>query len=188
MPSFKVGSVPITSYYKYEKEQWGEQVMRYYRFTNSVASKLGTEPLPDGAVKAFRFITDDKLYALVGRTSVKYIPVNESVEMELGNDLEVMTKPTLMNWEKTNVEFDGNGNVKGWTIKETWEVEVQNSKEIGVMLDIRRNFAGDWTLKTDASYEKVDATKVKFVLPLKPGEKQKFTYEVTTNHGTNVRR
>ena len=152
----------------------------------AVAGKLGKEPLPDGAVKAFRFVTDDQLYAFVGRTAVKYIPINETVELELGNDLEVLVKPTLMNWVKTDLAFDGNGNVKGWTTKETWEIEVQNSKDIDVTLDIRRNFPGDWTLATAAKYEKVDATKVKFVLPLKPREQQKFAYEVTTRHGTNA--
>src|SRR2546423_1694734 len=96
LPSFKAAEVPITSYYKHEREQWGDRVMRYYRFTNSVASKLGNEPLPDGEVKAFRFATEDNLYAFVGRASVKYIPVNESVELELGNDLEVAVKPMLM--------------------------------------------------------------------------------------------
>jgi hypothetical protein len=188
LPSFKTPDVPITSYYKFEKEQWGEQVMRYYRFTNSDPSKLGKEPLPDGAVKAFRVVTDDNLYSFVGSTSVKYIPVNESVEMELGSDREVLVTPTLMNWDKTNIQFNERGDVKGWTIKETWQVEVQNSKDIDVMLDIRRNFAGDWSLKTDAAYEKVDANKVKFILPLKPREKQQFSYEVTTNHGSNVTR
>ncbi len=180
--------MPITSYYKYEKERWGENVMRYYRFTNSTPSKLGNEPLPDGQVKAFRLISDDKLYAFVGRTSVKYIPVNETVELELGNDSEVLVKPTLMNWVKTDVQFDNDGNIKGWTIKETWEVELQNSKEIDVVVDLRRNFAGDWSIVTKAEYEKVDATKVKFLVPLKAHEKQKFTYELTTRHGTNVQR
>ncbi len=186
LPSFAVKSVPITSYYKFEREQWGDQVMRYYQFTNSVASKLGTEPLPDGAVKAFRYATDDQLYAFVGRTSVKYIPVNEAVEMELGADAEVLVKPVLMNWTKTDLKFDPNGHVQGWTIKETWQVEAQNTKDIDVMLDVRRNFSGDWTLVTDAKYEKVDATKVKFVLPLKAREKQTFTYELTTRHGSSV--
>ena len=79
--------MPLTSYYKYEKERFGDRVMRYYQFTNSVANKLGKEPLPDGAVKAFRFVSDDLLYAFVGRTAVKYIPINEFVELELGNDL-----------------------------------------------------------------------------------------------------
>jgi len=148
LPSFKTDGVPLVSYYKYEKERFGDRVMRYYQFTNSVGNKLGKEPLPDGAVKAFRFASDDLLYAFVGRTSVKYIPINEFVELELGNDLEVMVKPTLMEWQKTDVQFDNRRNVSGWTTKETWEIEVQNSKDIPVVLDIRRNFAGDWTLTT----------------------------------------
>src|SRR5688572_14243786 len=69
MPSFKKDGVPLVSYYKYEKERWGDRVMRYYQFTNSVANKLGTEPLPNGDVKAFRFVSDDLLYAFVGRTA-----------------------------------------------------------------------------------------------------------------------
>ena len=178
--------MPITSYYKFEKERWDGQVMRYYRFTNSEPSKLGKEPLPDGDVKVFRLITDDKLYAFVGRAAVKYIPINESVEMELGPDREVMVKPILMNWIKSDLAFDNDGNVKGWTTKETWEFEVQNSRDIEVMLDIRRNFSGDWSLITDTQYEKVDATKVKFSLPLKPRARQKFAYELTVKHGTNA--
>jgi hypothetical protein len=188
LPSFKNPDVPVTSYYKFEKERWGDAVMRYYRFTNSEPSNLGKEPLPDGQVQAFRLASDDKLYAFVGRTAVKYIPVNETVEMELGHDREVLVKPTLMNWEKTNLQFDQWGNVKGWTVKETWKIEVQNSKDIDVVLDIRRNFAGDWTLQTTAPNEKVDATKVKFVLPLTSRAKQQFTYEVTTNFGSNAAR
>ena len=188
LPSFKTDGVALTSYYKYERERFGDSVMRYYQFTNSVASKLGKEPLPDGAVKAFRFVSDDFLYAFVGRTSVKYIPINEFVELELGNDLEVSVKPALMEWQKTDVAFNNSGNVIGWTTKETWEIEVQNSKDIPVVVDIRRNFSGDWTLTTQAKYENVDKTKVKFVLPLAPRAKQKFTYEVVTRHGTNATR
>ena len=188
LPSFQTPDVPLTSYYKFEKERWGDRVLRFYKFKNDKENKLGNEPLPDGAVKAFRFISPDKLYAFVGRTAVKYIPIGEEVEMELGNDLEVLVKPKLMNWEKSDLRFDANGNVKGWTIKETWEIEIQNSKEIDITLDIRRNFAGDWTLETAAKYEKVDANKVKFVLPLKPGEKQKITYDLTTRQGINAQR
>ncbi len=187
LPSFRAAEVPLVSYYRYEKERWGDQVIRYYRFKNDKPSKLGNEPLPDGAVKVFRLVSDDQLYDLVGRTSTKYIPINEQVELELGNDQEVLVKPTLMNWSKTDIHFDAKGNVNGWTVRETWQIEMQNSKEIPVVLDIRRNFAGDWTLSTQAPYEKVDATKVKFVRPLKPREKQTFTYEVTTRVGANAK-
>ena len=188
MPSFKARDVKIVSYYKYERERWGVQVIRYYRFKNDKESKLGDEPLPDGAVMAFRTVTPDNLYAFVGRTNVKYIPIGEAVELELGNDQEVMVKPRLMNWEKLDLRFSTHGDVVGWTTRETWQVEVQNSKDIDIVLDIRRNFAGDWDLKTDKRYEKVDATKAKFVLPLEPREKQTFTYELTTRYGVNAAR
>jgi hypothetical protein len=188
LPSFQAGGVPLVSYYKYEKERFGERVMRYYQFTNSVANKLGKEPLPDGAVKAFRFVSDDLLYAFVGRTAVKYIPINEFVEMELGHDLEVSVKPTLLDWQKTDVRFDNRRNVTGFTTKATWEIEIQNSKEIPVVVDIRRNFAGDWTLTTAAKYDNVDATKVKFLVPLAPRARQKITYELVTRTGTNATR
>jgi hypothetical protein len=186
LPSFSVAGVPVTSYYKYERERWGDAVLRYYKFTNSIPSKLGKEPLPDGSVMAFRTVSDDRLYSFVGRTGAKYIPIGETAELELGNDPEVLVKPTLMNWVKSDLAFDPNGNVKGWTTKETWQFEVQNSKEIEVMLDIRRNFSGDWGIATEEKFEKVDATKVKFVLPLKPREARSFTYELTTRHGSNV--
>jgi hypothetical protein len=186
LPSFTQADVPVVSYYKFERERYDDQVMRFYQFRNDEKSNLGKEPLPDGDVKTFRTVSPDNLYAFVGRTNVKYIPINEQVEMELGNDREVMVKPTLMDWQKTNINFDQWGNVVGWTIKETWQFELQNSKDIDVMLDIRRNFAGDWDIKTDAPHENVDAHKVKFVLPLKSREKQQFTYELTTRLGTSA--
>ena len=188
LPSFSTNAVPIISYYKYEKERWGDIAIRHYRFKNARESKLGNEPLPDGDVKAFRVASDDLLYAFVGRTAVKYIPVDEEVELELGSDTEVLVKPRLVNWIKTDVRFDAHGDVKGWTTKETWEIEMQNSRDIDVVLDVRRSFAGDWTLRTDSPYEKVDAAKVKFVAPLGPRAKQKFTYELETRHGTNATR
>ena len=109
-------------------------------------------------MKAFRRVTADNLFAFVGRTNVKYIPIGEKVELELGDDREVMVKPTLLDWVKTDLRFNKDSNVDGWTIKESWQIEVQNSKEIPVVLDIRRNFAGDWTLVTEAAHENVDAT------------------------------
>ena len=188
LPSFSTPAVPLVSLYKFEAEQWGATVQRFYAFTNNTASKLGKEPLPDGAVRAFRTITDDRLLAYVGATAVNYIPINERVEMGLGPDSEILVKPTLMNWEKTNLAFDANGNVKGWNLKETWKLELQNSRDIDIALDIRRNFRGDWTLTTPDTYEKVDANKVKFLIPLQPREKRELTYELTTRLGTNATR
>ena len=188
LPSFQTADVPFVSYYKFERERYGDQVIRYYRFKNDKESKLGNEPLPDGSVLALRTVTADNLANFVGRTRVKYIPIGEQVELELGADRAVLVKPIMLDWQKTDVRLDQWGNVAGWTVKETWQFTVQNSKDIDVVLDIRRNFAGDWELKSDAKHENVDAHKVKFVLPLKPRAQQTFTYELTTRYGTNIQK
>jgi hypothetical protein len=186
LPSFNAPQVPIASYYKFEKEFFGEEVRRFYRFTNSTPSKLGNEPLPDGSVYALKLAPKDNLYSFVGKSAVKYIPVNEAVELDLGRDQEVTVKPKLLNWEKKDLSFDRNGNVKGWSITESWQIEVQNSKDIEALVDIRRSFSGDWTLTTQSKYERVDANKVKFLLPLAARQKETVTYQVTTRYGTNA--
>jgi hypothetical protein len=93
-----------------------------------------------------------------------------------------------MNWTKTDVAFDQWGNVIGWTTAETWKIEVQNSKEIPVKIDVRRRFEGDWSLNTRAEYTAIDAQKVKFVSTLAPRQQLTWEYQVTTRHGTNARR
>ncbi|MDB6035007.1 MAG: hypothetical protein JWM16_5345 [Verrucomicrobiales bacterium] len=186
LPSFNAPQVPIASYYKFEKESFGEEVRRFYRFTNSTPSKLGNEPLPDGSVYALKLAPKDNLYSFVGKSSVKHIPVNEAVELDLGREQEVTVKPKLLNWQKKDLAFDQNGNVKGWSITESWQIEVQNSKDIEALVDIRRSFSGDWTIQTSSKYERVDANKVKFLLPLKAREKETFTYQMTTRFGSNI--
>jgi hypothetical protein len=188
LPSFQTNSIPLQSFYKYERETWGDDVVRFYRFTNSEPARLGKEPLPDGEVKAFRSTTPDQLRAFVGRTAVKYIPVNEKVDLELGRDPEVTVRPTMTNWAKTDLVFDNRRNLSGWTEKQWWQVEVQNSKDIPVTVEVRRNFTGDWQLESRAKHEAVDAKKVKFVLPLRTREKTTVSYLLTVRHGTSARR
>jgi hypothetical protein len=188
LPSFRTTAVPLISYYKFEKERWGDAVMRYYRFRNDTASKLGEEPLPDGAVAAYRNVSKDGLQAFVGKTAVKYIPVGEQVDMELGVDPEVRVEAKLMEWRKDDLKFDEDGAINGWIIRERWQLDVQNSKEIPVTLDVRRNFTGSWSLETKEEFEKVDADTIKFVRTLSAGDKKTMLYEVTTRYGAQIRR
>ncbi|MDB6130551.1 MAG: hypothetical protein JWM04_1658, partial [Verrucomicrobiales bacterium] len=188
LPSFSTTNVAFTSYYKYEKEQYGDQVNRFYNFTNNVAGNLGKEPLPDGNLYAFRLASDDGLYSFQGASSFKYIPVNEMVELNLGPDSEVRIHPKLVSWEKQDLRFDNNGNVTGWTLKETWEIELQNSRAVPAVADVRRTFHGDWTVSNAAAHEQVDANKIKFLVKLDAHSSKTISYQLTTRMGTNATR
>lgn len=185
--SFSTNDVPVSALYKYEKEVYGDQIKRFLKFKNDKKSNLGEEPLPDGQVMVLRKNSDNQL-SFIGKTSTKYIPVGEEVELEIQDDQQLLIKPRLMNWQKTNLRFHPDGHVNGWTVVEDWEIEVQNSREIAVRVDIRRHLSGDWTLNNVSAHEKVDASRVKFLETLQPGERKTIRYQLSTNHGLNANR
>jgi len=188
LSSFTAKDVPVTAYYRYDERRWAQNAMRYYKFKNNEDSQLGNEPLPDGGVRIFRTKDAEGLLSYVGQTRVKYIPINEDVEMELGYDPQVRVEGKLMDWRKDRIHFGHKGNVDGYDQHETWTFEIQNSKNIPIEVDVRRHFRGDWGMKTDDEYEKIDANTVKFVRKLNPMEQVSFTYTVTTCTGANERK
>jgi len=188
LSSFKAQDVPVTAYYRYDENRWGRSVMRYYKFKNDEDSNLGEEPLPDGQVRVFRTKDAERLLSYVGRTRVKYIPIDEDVEMELGHDPQVRVEGKLMEWQKDNIHFDRHDNVDGHDIHEKWQFEIQNSKTIPIEVDVRRHFGGDWRISTNDAYEDVDANTVKFVRQVQSGETVTFSYLLTKRHGMNAKR
>ena len=53
-----------------------------------------------------------------GKDHSTVIHANAKITAMPGKDREVLVKPALMNWEKTDIRFDQWGNVKGWTVKD----------------------------------------------------------------------
>ena len=51
MRSLKPVRVPLKIQYRYREPEYGQQLVRMYLMCNDVESKLGTTPLPDGAVR-----------------------------------------------------------------------------------------------------------------------------------------
>ena len=120
----------------------------------------------------------------MGGTSVKYIPVDEKVELNLGPARLVSVKPTLMDFKKDNFMFDSNDNVSGWDEIRTWKVEAANTRNLAAEVEITRGFGtAYWTLQTETPYEKYDAAHARFRMKLEPENKRTFEYTVTTYHG-----
>ena len=71
-----------------------------------------------------------------------------------------------------------------------FKVEVKNTRDIPVKVEITRNFpTQSWRLeKSDdfGEYKKVDLDSVKFTLKLAPRSHKKFEYVLTTSHGTRA--
>jgi len=123
----------------------------------------------------------------VGGSGVKYIPVGEEIELNLGQARLVKVEPTLMDFATDNYVFDSNDNITGWDERRSWKVEVTNARTLPIDIEVTREFETTyWDLSLEqkrAAYEKHDATRARFRLRLDPREEYAFRYTVTTYHG-----
>ncbi len=182
--SFDVDEVPVVNLYKYEEERYGNLVVRFLSFKNDEKHNLGDTPIPGGMLKVYRTTDNQGHLSYTGQSSFKYIPVDEDVELNLGPVANIVVEPTLMNFETENYRFNHRGNISGWDEISTFKVEVKNTREIPVKVEIQRNFNTQyWELETKQDYEKVDLDTVKFTLNLEPRSKKAFEYVLRTYHG-----
>jgi len=191
--SFEAEDIKVKSLYKYDEERWGQQTVRFVGFANDDEHNLGETPIPNGNVKIYSQADDQGYLSYVGGTSVKYIPVDEEVELNLGPARLVTVEPILMDFKTDNYVFDRKNNISGWDEIRTWKIEITNTRTLPIEIEITRGFGtAYWTLvyvdiasvaADSISYEKHDATHARFALKRKPSSKWTFGYTVTTYHG-----
>ncbi len=182
--SLDVEDIEVESLYKYDEQRWANQTIRFIKFANDEEHNLGETPIPNGTVKIYGQAEERGYLSYVGGTNIKYIPVDEEVELNLGPARLVSVEPKLMNFKTDNFMFDKRGNVAGWDEIRTWKIEIINTRELPVEIEITRGFGtAYWTMQADIPYEKHDATHARFNLNLGPRSKRTFEYTVTTYHG-----
>ena len=182
--SFEEDEIEVKSLYKYDEERYGQQTIRFVSFANDEEHNLGKTPIPNGDVKIYGLADGEGYLSYVGGTGVKYIPVDEEVELNLGAARLVTVEPKLMDYKTANYRFDRHKNIAGWDEIRTWKMEIMNTRTLPVEIEITRSFGtAYWSLEADIPYEKHDVTSVRFKLGVQPRSKRTFNYTVTTYHG-----
>jgi hypothetical protein len=185
LQSFDTDKIPVVNLYKYEQERYGNSVMRFLSFTNDEKHQLGKTPIPNGTMKVYRSVGKEGQLSYSGQSSFKYIPVNEEVELNLGSVANVVVEPKLMDYKTENYLFDSFGNISGWDEVRTYEMEVRNTRDIPVKVEITRNFQTNfWQLTSQDKYAEINARRIKFTLQMQPNTKQKVSYTLRTYQGT----
>jgi len=187
LQSFDVGAVPVVNLYKYEEERYGNSVVRFLSFKNDEEHKLGETPIPGGIIKVYRGVGERGHLSYTGQSVFKYVPVDEDVELNLGNIADIVVEPKLMDSKTENYRFDSDGNISGWDELQTFGIEVRNTRDIAVKVEIQRNFNTQyWNINNSGDFgrfEKVDLDTVKFTLDLQPRSSKKFQYVLRTYNG-----
>ncbi|MHC4372454.1 MAG: hypothetical protein ACYSW8_33035, partial [Planctomycetota bacterium] len=186
--SFDVNDIDVNSLYKYDEDRYGRQTTRFVTFNNDEEHNLGETPIPNGTMKIYSLADDEGYLSYVGGTNIKYVPVNEEVELNLGPARLVAVEPTLMNFKTENYLFDKKKDIAGWDEIRTWKMEITNTRTLPVDIEITRGFGtAYWTLQADIPYEKYDVTQARFELTVQPRTKRTFQTDIKL-HGNYVSR
>ena len=188
LPSFTADTVPVLNLYKFEEKRWGPRVVRFLSFRNDEEHDLGDTPIPGGVIHVSRILDPNVHLSYQGRSAFQYIPVGEDVELDLGAVANVTVEPKLMNFRTDRYLFDNDGNVAGWDEIREYRVEIKNTRELPVKVEITRNIdTSHWEveLRGDAGeYEKIDLDTVRFTLTLEPQTRHEFSYLLSIRQGS----
>jgi hypothetical protein len=183
--SFDTEDIPVVNLYKYEQERYGNSVIRFLSFTNDEKHELGDTPIPGGMLKVYRNVDKENHLSYEGQSEFKYIPVNEEVELNLGSVANVVVEPKLMDFKTENYRYDSDGGIIGWDEIRTFEIEVRNTRDTAIKVEIKRNFPHQfWQVTSQDKYDEFDSDTIKFTIEMKPVSKQKLTYTLRTYEGT----
>ena len=183
--SFDVEDVNVANLYKFEEEGYGNNVIRFLSFTNDEKHNLGETPIPGGMLEVYRNVDEEGHLSYTGQSAFRYIPVNEEVELNLGFVSNVVVKPKQMDFKTENYRFDREGDIIGWDEIRMYTIEVKNTRDIPIKVEIKRNFPTRfWQITGNDNYEEYNSTSIKFTIEMNPESKQTITYTLRTFHGT----
>lgn len=205
MPSFAADAAPLKVQYRYRPREYGQQLVRLFLMTNDTESDLGTSPLPDGQVAVFRQKEDGRGLSFLARQHVKYIPIGDDIELNLGVDpnvgFELITQRTyrdniwmrlrspnvLRRIDQPGIVIDDRSTVAGWDDHAVMIRRVRNDTPRAIELEVRQSISGDATFISRLDAERFDNQTVVYGGTLEPGERYDATYEVVTKQGSNAK-
>ncbi|MDA1049730.1 MAG: hypothetical protein O3C40_04515 [Planctomycetota bacterium] len=202
MRSLKPVDVPLKIQYRYREVEYGPQLVRMYIMRNDKASKLGTTPLPDGTVRAFRDNGRDGLSFLVAQP-IKYIPIGDKIELNLGVDSEVTFElvkgrvwrdhlwnsvggaNVLRRVDDGKIAVDVGGSVVGWDEHTYYIQHVRNLTDQPIELEIRRVLPGHIVFRNALGAVLHDYQTVQMTATVLAGQRAEMRYELVQHMGRN---
>ena len=204
MRSLEANAVPVRIQYRYRPSEYGERLVRMYLLTNDKASKLGGSPLPDGVVRIFRDNGRGGLSYLTAQ-SIKYIPIGDKIELNLGVDPNVMFELVKLKvWRDDIWLLDDGANilfradkpgfrinprfpVSGWNEHEMFTQRVRNYTAVPIEVEVRRSFNGHVIFRSQLKPTLYDYRTPQFTATVDAGKKDDLLYEIVGHQGRNAK-
>ncbi|MEM1108637.1 MAG: hypothetical protein AAGH99_08105 [Planctomycetota bacterium] len=205
LPSFAADAATLKVQYRYRPREYGDRLVRLFLMTNDTESDMGVSPLPDGQVRVFRQKENGSGLSFLARQQVKYIPIGDDIELNLGVDPNVgfelrtqhayrdnlwlrLNRPNVLRRvDQPGVKFDDRSRVVGWDQHNVMVRRVRNDTPRIIDVEIRQSIPGDATFTSRLGVTRFDNSSVVFGGSLEPGERYDAVYQVSTKQGTNAK-
>ena len=190
LSSLNARNIPTKSLYKYDESRFGNTVVRYQSFTNDKASNLGNDPIPNGNIKLYANADDTQGLSFIGSSNIKYIPLDEEVQLNLGTTQKIAVEPVLMSYETDSYVYKPSADKKNNLPSEIanfdeithWQINVTNTRKIPVTIEITRQFGQQFSIENDIPasciYQKYDNTTGRYTIELQPESKEIIKYKL----------
>jgi hypothetical protein len=154
-------------------QQSNNKIGVFVIFKNEEKTGLGIA-LPKGKVRVYKR-DDDGKEQFVGEDEIDHTPKDEEIKLYLGNAFDIVGEHTQQNFRVV---------VSGHVVDETFEIKVRNhkSESVEVMVYEHPWRWNEWDItRSNANWEKVDQTTIKFPVKLKKDEEKVITYTIRYN-------
>jgi hypothetical protein len=203
--AIEAAAAPIKIQYRYRPNEYGDQLVRMYLLTNDEKSQLGTSPLPDGIVRVFRDNGREGL-SYLAQQQIKYIPVGDIIELNLGVDPEVIFELVKLRafrdmlWlqvrgvrELRKVGGDGAvikeelASLVGWDDHEFFSQRIRNYTNKEIEVEVRRSFPGHVIFKSQLEPTLFDYQTPQFLTKVPAGKRADLLFEIIRKQGTSAK-
>lgn len=200
--SFIAEAVPLKIEYRYRLRQYGDQLVRILSTSNDTDSELGSTPLPNGDVRIFRDNGSGGL-SYLARQTINYVAIGDKIELNLGPDPDVLFELVTRNVYRDNIwlrlrggrlyqradepglRIDTDSQVAGWDEHTVYSQRIRNYSGRPISVEIRREYSGDVTFRSQLDALKHDFRTVEFRAELDSGEKAELLFEIIQRHEYN---
>ncbi len=202
--SFDATKVPVDVVYRYRTDEYGNQLVRLYLIKNDEKSGLGTTPIPNGKVQIFRQ-NGRKGLSYIATQSVKYVPIGDRLELNLGVDPEVVFELIKQKVVRDNIwvrinkgkvykkvgdglfKVDHDAKVAGWDEHQLFSQRIRNYSNRKIRVEVRRSYLGDVTFRSKLKAKPYNYRTVEFETEISAGDKKDLKHEVIIRNGYNAK-
>lgn len=160
---FQADNISINKKYRYNSYDWNNgktKVEVIIEFENKKLNNLGM-PIPAGKVALYK--TDGNSLEFIGEDKIEHTPKDEKIKLKVGEAFDIIAEEKQTNTKKISDKI--------WEY--TYEISIRNRKDENIVIDIEKYLGYNWEIiENNFDFEKIDAQKVLFKIPIKKNEEK----------------